>query len=149
MAKDKTDRVKEIVDKMEKATPQKSKNPKLVQKEIKKELSKDDAKEKKDEKKKESGKVKGPGIPDGTGPLSGTSKCKKDKVASIVAKVKKALSKKASSGHGSDYDRGELKDTLDFFDDLLQGKEDLDFADTDRSALVDAQKVLKDILSNN
>jgi len=99
MANDKAERIKEIVENMQKKTPQKSKNPSLIQKEIKKELKKDVAiKEKKEEKKedkKESGKKKGPGIPDGTGPLSDTSECqmKKDKVASIVKKVKAVLNK--------------------------------------------------------
>jgi len=73
---DKADKVKEIVEKMQKRTPQKAKNPSLVQKEIKKELKKEDvAVEKKEQEKKEQDS-------------------KKEIVASIVAKVKKALESK-------------------------------------------------------
>ena len=69
MAKDNAEKVKEIVEKMQKRTPQKSKNPNLVHKEIKKELKK----EKVVEKKKDD---------------------KKEKVAEIVKKVKAFLNKK-------------------------------------------------------
>ncbi len=127
MAKDKADRIKEIVEQMQKKTPQKSKNPSLVQKEIKKELKKEDVSEKKEEKKEE----------------------KKDKVAEIVKKVKAAISKKSSAGHGKDYDEKELKDVLDFFDDLLTGEEDLEYTKEDKGSLMDAQKVLKNILQNS
>ena len=98
MEKDKAEKVKEIVEKMQKKTPQKSKNPSLVLKEIKKELKKEDVVEKKEKKKKESGKIKGPGIPDGTGPCSDTPECqmnkKKEKIDKIVEKVKASLLKK-------------------------------------------------------
>jgi len=123
---DKGERIKEIVEKMQKKTPQKSKNPSLIQKEIKKELKKEDVVEKKEKKDD-----------------------KKEKVAEIVKKVKAAIAKKASEGHGSDYDKGELKDVLDFFDDILGGKEDLAYDKEDKSTLQDAQKVLKTILQDS
>jgi len=125
---DKADKVKEIVEKMQKRTPQKSKNPSLVQKEIKKELKKEDISEKKEEAKKDT---------------------KKEKVSSLVEKVKKVLSRKSSEGHGSDYDKEELKDVLDFFEDMLSGKEDLAYSKGDKGSLLDAQRVLKNILKDS
>jgi len=96
MKQDKADRIKEIVEKMQKRTPQKSKNPSLVQKEIKKELKKEEVlKEKKEESKKEAGKTKGPGVPDGTGPFSETEDCQlKNKITFIIKKVKAILNSK-------------------------------------------------------
>jgi len=98
MEKGKSERVKEIVEKMEKRTPQKAKNPSLIQKEIKKELKKEEPKKekKKEEPKKESGKKKGPGIPDGTGPYSGTDECpmknkKEARIQELTDKVKKII----------------------------------------------------------
>jgi predicted RNA-binding Zn-ribbon protein involved in translation (DUF1610 family) len=53
-----------------------------------------DAPEKKEEEKKEAGKIKGPGVPDGTGPMSGTPACplsekkeEKKEEAPVQAKV--------------------------------------------------------------
>jgi len=128
---DKGERIKEIVDKMQKRTPQKSKNPSLVQKEIKKVLKKDDVVEKKEEKKEEK------------------KDAKKARVTELVKKVKASLNKKSSEGHGKDFDEKELKDTVDFLDDLLSGEEDFDYSSEDKGSLQDAQKVLKSILQNS
>ena len=120
MQKDKGDRVKEIVEKMQKRTPQKSKNPSLIQKEIKKELKKDVVvKEKKEEKKDD----------------------KKAKVTAIAKKIVASLDKKAEN-------EKELKDAVDFFEDMLKGEYDFSYTDEDRGSLEDAQKVLKDILNS-
>lgn len=117
MAKDKAERIKEIVEQMQRKTPQKSKNPSLIQKEIKKELKKEDVVEVKKEK-------------------------KEDKVSEIVKKVKASLDKKSAS------DDGDLKDVVDFFDDLIEGEGDYGYSADDKSSLMDAQKVLKEILNS-
>jgi len=70
MKLDKGEQIKNIVDNLQKKTPQKAENPSLVQKEIKKELTKKD--------KKEETPKKDP---------------KKEKIASIVSKVKSLLNK--------------------------------------------------------
>jgi len=71
MKQDKGEKIKKIVEDLQKKTPQKAKNPMLVQKEIKKELTKEDKVDKKEEKKDP----------------------KKEKISSIVSKVKELLNK--------------------------------------------------------